>query len=275
MPTTADVIVVGGGINGASIAFNLAQRGIKVTLVEKTFIAGGPTGRSSAIIRQHYSNEVTARMALRSLQIFQNFDDVVGGTCDFRQTGFLLGARAEDLEALNANVALQQSVGINTRVVSPEEIGEIEPFMSLAGIVAAAYEAESGYADPASTTNAYARRAKELGATLMLNTKALAVNIEKGRITDDSQGHARCRSRCRGRRTLVATVDQPHWHQVAGGGQPTPGLLLQVALRVSLRHGLCRFHSLHLHASRDWQPDAGGLHRRGRGRGQNLGSGSL
>ncbi len=94
---TTDVVVIGGGINGASTAFNLAQRGVKVTLVEKSFIAGGPTGRSSALIRQHYSNQVTARMALRSLRVFQNFGDVVGGECDFVQTGFLLGARPQDL----------------------------------------------------------------------------------------------------------------------------------------------------------------------------------
>ncbi len=183
MPTTTDVIVVGGGINGVSIAFNLSKRGIKVTLVEKTFIAGGPTGRSSAIIRQHYSNEATARMALRSLRVFQNFDNVVGGECDFRQTGFMLGARATDVTLLKANVALQQKVGINTRIISAEEMKELEPFISLEGIVAAAYEPESGYADPSSTANAYARRAKELGATLMLNTQALSINIEQGRVT--------------------------------------------------------------------------------------------
>lgn len=183
MSTTTDVIVVGGGINGASIAFNLAKRGVRATLVEKTSIAGGPTGRSSAIIRQHYSNKVTARMALRSLRVFQNFDDVVGGECDFRQTGMMLGARAKDLESLKANVALQQSVGINTRLISAEEIKEIEPLISLERIVAAAYEPESGYADPASTATAYAQRAKELGASLMLNTRALSINIERGRVT--------------------------------------------------------------------------------------------
>jgi sarcosine oxidase subunit beta len=83
MTASPDVIVVGGGINGASIAFNLAQEGLQVTLIEKDFVAAGPTGCSSAIIRQHYSHEVTARMVLRSLHIFQNFDDVVGGDPDF------------------------------------------------------------------------------------------------------------------------------------------------------------------------------------------------
>ncbi len=183
MTTSTDVIVVGGGINGASIAFNLAKRGLKVALIEKDFIAAGPTGRSSAIIRQHYSNEVTARMALRSLRIFQNFDDVVGGDPDFHQTGFLLAARPEDVEQLKANVALQQSVGINTRLVSPEEAKELEPHLSIEGIAAAAYEPESGYADPAATATAYARRARDLGATLRLGTRVLSLQVEKGRVT--------------------------------------------------------------------------------------------
>jgi glycine/D-amino acid oxidase-like deaminating enzyme len=183
MPSVSDVIIVGGGINGACIAFNLAKRGVKVTLVEKTFIAGGPTGRSSAIIRQHYSNQVTAGMALRSLRVFQNFGDVVGGQCDFVQTGFLLGAREQDVEALEANVALEQSVGINTRVIAADEIKELEPHISLEGIVAAAYEPESGYADPAATTNAFAQRAKQLGAELVLGTRAVSVEIHNGRVT--------------------------------------------------------------------------------------------
>ena len=183
MTTPIDVIVVGGGINGASIAFNLAKAGLKVTLIEKDFVAAGPTGRSSAIIRQHYSHDVTARMALRSLRIFQNFDDVVGGDPDFHPTGFLLAARPKDVGMLKGNIALQQGVGINTRLVSPEEVKELEPHVSLEGITAAAYEPESGYADPAATTMAYAGRAKDLGADLQLGTRVQTVLVEGGRAT--------------------------------------------------------------------------------------------
>jgi sarcosine oxidase subunit beta len=182
MTTPVDVIVVGGGINGASIAFNLAKEGLKVTLIEKDFIAAGPTGRSSAIIRQHYSHDVTARMALRSLRIFQNFDDVVGGDPDFHQSGFLLAARSEDVEMLKANIALQQAVGIDTRLVSSQEVQELEAHISVEGIAAAAYEPESGYADPAATTTAYARRAKDFGADLQLGTRVQKVLVESGRV---------------------------------------------------------------------------------------------
>lgn len=178
-----DVIVVGGGINGTSIAFNLAKKGVSVTLVEREFIASGPTGRSSAIIRQHYSNPVTARMALRSLRVWQNFDDVVGGDVDFTQTGILLAVNQNSVAELKANIDMQQKVGINTRLVAPEEIRELEPAASLEGIAAAAYEPESGYADPSAAAMAFADRARALGASLMLNTRATALKITGGRVT--------------------------------------------------------------------------------------------
>ncbi|MEW5957327.1 MAG: FAD-dependent oxidoreductase [Chloroflexota bacterium] len=180
--TNPDVIVVGGGINGCSIAFNLAQAGLTVTLVERDFIASGPTGRSSAIIRQHYSNEVTARLAFRSWQIWQNFTDVVGGEAGFEQVGFLLAAGEESLDQLKANIKMQQKVGIDTRFVTPAEIKELEPAASIEGLAGAAYEPGSGFADPAAAANAFAERARALGATLLLNTRAAALQVESGRV---------------------------------------------------------------------------------------------
>ena len=77
MSQTFDVVVIGGGISGCSTAFQLARRGLKVALLEKDNIGAGPSGKSSAIIRQHYSNELTARMALYSLRVFQNFKEQI------------------------------------------------------------------------------------------------------------------------------------------------------------------------------------------------------
>lgn len=175
--------MVGGGINGTSIAYNLARRGLQVTLIEKTFVAGGPTGRSSAIVRQHYSNTVTARMALRSLRIWQNFEDAVGGDAGFVETGFLLGARPQDLDGVEANIALQQAVGINTRFVSAEELKALEPYLSIDGLVGAAYEPESGYADPAAAATAYANAAKRLGASTQIGTRVTSIQTTGGRVS--------------------------------------------------------------------------------------------
>ncbi len=183
MTATADVVVIGGGIMGASAAFRLAERGLKVTLVEKTFIAGGSTGKSSAIVRQHYSNEVTARMALHSLRVFQNFDEIVGGECGFVNTGFVVLASADQREGLAANVALQRSVGIDTRLLSPEELREIAPGLAGADAVVAAYEPEGGYADPAATTSSFAEAARRRGATIRQDTEVIGVNLHGGRVT--------------------------------------------------------------------------------------------
>ncbi len=160
MPRTADVVVIGGGIMGCSTAFQLAKRGLDVVLLEKDSIGTGSTGRSSAIIRQHYSNELTARMALHSLRVFQRFDDEVGGECGFQQTGWLGLAGATHRKGIEANVALQQGVGIDTRIISSDELAEIMPGIETRDVAAVAYERESGYADPHLTTAAYADAAR-------------------------------------------------------------------------------------------------------------------
>ncbi|NJO00220.1 MAG: FAD-binding oxidoreductase, partial [Anaerolineales bacterium] len=126
MAQTFDIIVIGAGIMGCSAAFELAQRGLKVAVLEKDGIGAGSTGKSSAIIRQHYSNELTARMALYSLRVFQNFEERVGEDCGFTQTGFAAIVAAKDQAGLEANVALQRRVGIQTELISPAALRRVD-----------------------------------------------------------------------------------------------------------------------------------------------------
>lgn len=188
-----NVVIIGGGINGVSIAFHLAKHGARVTLLEKRFIAGGPSGLSSAIVRQHYSNAATARMALDSLRVWQNFDDVVGGDCGLTNTGVFIGIGPEDVDGLKANIALQQSVGINTRFVAPEEINEIEPHVDVTGLGGAAYEPEGGYCDPSSAANGFAQAARRLGATVRTGVTATGLKVQGSRVTgvETDQGFVR------------------------------------------------------------------------------------
>lgn len=183
MSATADVVVIGGGINGAAIAYHLARRGTAVTLVEKETICAGPTARCCGIIRQHYSHEITARLALAGLQVFENFNEAVGGECDFQRTGFLLTAQEGTVESLRANVELQRSVGIDAHLLTPEEIRDVEPHIDLEGIVAGAWEPEAGYADPYAATTAYASRAAELGARLLTETRVLSIDSSGERVS--------------------------------------------------------------------------------------------
>src|SRR5574340_101262 len=113
MAQTFDAIIIGAGIHGASLAFHLAQRGVKSLVVEKSFLAAGATGRSSGLVRMHYDLEVEARLAFASLRYFQNWRELVGGDCGFVRTGFLQFVSALQVDALKQNVAAQQAMGIN------------------------------------------------------------------------------------------------------------------------------------------------------------------
>ncbi len=183
MAQNFDVIIIGGGIMGCSTALELVRRGVKVGLFEKGSIGAGPTGKSSAIIRQHYSNELTARMALYSLRVFQNFAEQVGGECGFTNTGFVALVNAADQAGLEANIALQQKVGIQTELIAPDALSEMVPGLVTADFVAAAYESESGYADPYLTVTAYAQAARQAGVTVMQHTAVTHIHFSGGKVT--------------------------------------------------------------------------------------------
>ena len=182
MSKHSDIIVIGGGINGVSIAFHLAKHNLQVTLLEKNFIAGGPTGQSSAIIRQHYSNPVTIRMAHQSLNVWENFSELVGGSIEFTKTGFMVGVTPKDLEGLKANLKLQKAAGVNTHFVPVEDISDIEPQADKSGLGGAAYEPDSGYCDPASAANGFASAARLLGAIIRTGVAVTGFEVQSGKV---------------------------------------------------------------------------------------------
>src|SRR5512140_234347 len=118
MSNTADVIIIGAGVHGASRAFHLAQRGTKVIVLEKQFIAAGATGRSSGLVRMHYDTEVDSRLAWVSFQYFHNWKEMVGGVCGFTRTGFIQIVGSKHIPALKANVLMHQAIGIPTFLVT-------------------------------------------------------------------------------------------------------------------------------------------------------------
>lgn len=202
MTRTYDVVVIGGGIMGCCVAYELAQRHRRVAVLEKNTVCTGSTGRSSAIIRQHYSNELTARMARYGVQVFSEFDARVGGDCGFTRTGFVALVPATDLPGLEANIALQRSVGINAEVLSPEALREILPGVNAGDVIAAAYEPDSGYADPHLTTTAYADAARRLGVEILQNAEVIDISFEGGTVagvcTPDETFHAPVVVNCAG-----------------------------------------------------------------------------
>lgn len=178
-----DVVVVGGGSTGSSIAYYLASRGAgKVALVEKQRVGWGQTGRSTAVVRLHYSTEPLIKMALESWKILRNMEKVVGGPSGFTEVGFLIFAGQEDLNGLKRNVELQKKLGVETRLLGPEEVREILPQTSTDALAAAAYEPHSGYADPVTTAQTYASAAVREGADLLEDCEVHSVRRDGRRI---------------------------------------------------------------------------------------------
>ena len=173
MPNTADAVVVGGGVMGCSILFNLAQKGVTNTvLLERDVLASGSTSKSQAILRMHYSNEVTTRLAWDSLTIFRDFNDLVGMPSGYTKTGYFVIVGPEDREAMEGNVAMQRSVGVDTSIVTAEDVREIAPMVETFDGESFAYEPDSGYADPYSVTTGYASAARDMGARVMAGSPA-------------------------------------------------------------------------------------------------------
>lgn len=191
MTETADVIVVGAGVQGASLAFHLARRGASVIVVERETIAAGATGRSSGFVRMHYDLESESRLAWLSFPYFRSWSDVVGaGDPGFVRTGFLHVMPETLADAMRANVAMQQRLGIPTRTVEPAEIARLVPGAVTDGLAVGAYEPESGYADPSGTAAGFLSAARGLGARLVQGSRVRSIAVEGDAVTgvDTDQG---------------------------------------------------------------------------------------
>ncbi len=190
MTETYDVVVIGGGIMGTATAYHLALRRANVILLEKTHLGAGSTGLTGGIIRQHYSIETTARMAFRALNVWSNFDEIVGGDVGFRKTGVLFLSGPEGKHSMTTNVKMQQAVGIRTQLIDGPAVRELFPYLTTDDIGAAAYEPDGGVADGALACNAYAARTRELAGTVRQGVEVTRIRINKGRVVgvDTSEG---------------------------------------------------------------------------------------
>jgi sarcosine oxidase subunit beta len=167
MTDTADVVVIGGGVIGTSIAFALASAGVKrITLLEKNALASGASGRSSALVRMHYVNEEDARLAFASYPLFRDWTDRMGGPAVFRRTGVVAVVGPKDAAALRRNVEMLRGLGIDTVAVSPADLKTLQPFVNVDDVGAAAYEPHSGYASPADVVEGFRRQAQARGADI-------------------------------------------------------------------------------------------------------------
>ncbi|MCX2726669.1 FAD-binding oxidoreductase [Thermomicrobium sp. 4228-Ro] len=183
MRESAEAIVIGAGIVGASTAYWLTQFGLSDVLVlERAVPASGATGKSGALVRLHYPNPHETRLALESLRFFQEWEVRVGTPSPFVCTGFLQVVAPEDEQKLRANVAMQRALGAPVELVTAQEVAELEPWRDVAGLTVAAYEPESGYADPVAATLGLLHRVRQAGAKIRTGERVLAIEVEREQV---------------------------------------------------------------------------------------------
>lgn len=185
--TQAEVVVIGGGIMGLFTALNLAHAGAgRVVLVEKRALGSGSSGKSGAILRQHYSHETTVRMSQRSLREYATFEERTGHDIGFRQTGMAFICHEADRVALEANVALQTDLGVDVELLESDHLHEMEPRARFGRDIIGALERDAAYVDPLRTIAALADECTRAGVDIrtgqtvtdiLVNTNADVIGV--------------------------------------------------------------------------------------------------
>ncbi|MGH7319659.1 MAG: NAD(P)/FAD-dependent oxidoreductase [Candidatus Rokuibacteriota bacterium] len=188
MTQTADVVVLGAGIAGASTAFFAAAAGLKVIVVETSLPGAGASGRTAGYIRCHYANPHEAYFAYEGWKIHMNWAEIVGGDNGYRQIGFLFIVPPALMAPLAKNVDLLTGLGVNTLVVDPMDLKALQPFMEAEGIGGAAYEPESGYADPSDCIGSLLAGVRRRGGQVILEAGPTRLRTTGSRIAGVQAG---------------------------------------------------------------------------------------
>jgi glycine/D-amino acid oxidase-like deaminating enzyme len=182
--TTADVVIVGGGLEGCAAAWALGRRGITDTVVcERATVGSGGTGKSSGVVRCHYGVSSLAAMATVGLELFENAEEILGADVGFHQTGYVVGVGEPNVAALRSSLADQRAVGVDTREIGHDEVAALWPAANLEDFAAFGWEPRGGYGDAYLTAQAFAGAARRDGVTLRQSTTVTDVLTEHGRVT--------------------------------------------------------------------------------------------
>lgn len=182
MSETADVVIVGGGLEGTAAAWALAQRGVTdVVVCERNTVGSGMTGKSSGIVRCHYGVSSLAAMATVGLEVFETAEDVFGQDIGFRQTGYVVGVGERNVDSLRKSLAAQRSVGVETEEIDVDEVARMWPHADLTPFGAFGWEARGGYGDAYQTAQAFSVSARAAGVRVRQGAEVTDLLIDGDR----------------------------------------------------------------------------------------------
>lgn len=192
MKKTADIVIIGGGCMGTSVAYHLARREVKdVVLIEREQMLGtGSTGRNAGGVRHQFSTEANVKLSIESIRILENFREEVGQEIDFHQDGYLfLLSRERDLETFCDRAEMQHRLGIEVDLLSAQEAQKLVPGLGIEGIIGATFCARDGIADPNGVTMGFAKAAQKSGVEIIRETEVTGITIESGRVRSVETNH--------------------------------------------------------------------------------------
>ncbi len=198
LPRTAEAVIIGGGVMGVSTAYHLALAGMRdVIVLEKEGLLGqGATGRCAGGVRYQFATEANIRLSLASLPMIERFNDELGVDPQYRPCGYLFVLTSQnDVDAFRRNVALQHSLGVDTRWLEPDEVHERLPLMRFEDALGGTFHAKDGLADPNSVVQGYAGRARSLGVRILTGTPAVGIEVSGRRVAavETPSGRIACR----------------------------------------------------------------------------------
>lgn len=181
---SADVVIVGGGIEGAAAAWALSQRGVTdVVVLERNTVGSGMTGKSSGIVRCHYGVSSLAAMASVGLEVFEKAEEIFGEDIGFRQTGYVVGVGDSNVTALRGSLAAQREVGVQTEEIDVDDVAGLWPYADLTPFAAFGWESRGGYGDAYRTAQAFAVAARGSGVRVRQGVTATGLMVDRDRVT--------------------------------------------------------------------------------------------
>ena len=184
LPRSADIVIIGAGAIGASIAYQLGRRGARdVVVLERDAVGAGSTSKAAGGIRVQFATRVEIELSLRAIAFFKRFEDEMGVPCDFHQEGYLFVITDEPtLARFRGNVALQRSMGADVRVIAPDDARALVPALNVDDALAAVWGPADGHASPNDVVQAYAAQARARGVRIVEETPVTGIVVERGRV---------------------------------------------------------------------------------------------